>query len=329
MLGGTFDPIHQGHVALARAALECARLDLVLVLPAAEPPHRGQPGASADDRLEMCRLALAGEERIAVSDLELRRPGASYTVDTLRALRVERPGDELHLILGWDAARDLRAWKELDEVLRLARLVIVDRPGLPRATAADLHQAGIDAARATICQQTTPNVKASDVRRGLAQGNPKALAGRLEPAVADYIRGKDLYGGKMPESSQISPRRLAELLVCAAEAKQAWDPVIIDLAGKTTMADYMVICDGETDRQLRAIAEEMIDQARSRRIRPLSASGLDATAGWILLDFDSVLAHVFLPGERSYYDLEALWQAGSQQRKHRKAALEGEDNGIV
>ncbi len=329
MLGGTFDPVHRGHVVLARAALKCARLDLVLVLPAGEPPHRGQPKASAADRFEMCRLALAGEDRIEVSDSELRRPGASYTVDTLRGLQAERPGDELHLILGWDAARDFRSWREWDEVLRLARLVIVNRPGLPGPSLQDLRASGISPRRALICRQSTPDIRASDIRRHLARHEGEPAADGLAPPVAAYIREKHLYGGDMPESPELPSRQVAELLVSAAESKQAWDPVIIDLAGKTTMADYMVICDGETDRQLRAIAQEMIDQARERRIRPLSASGLDAAAGWILLDFDSVLAHVFLPGERSYYDLEALWQAGSQHRRERKAALEDEDNAIV
>jgi ribosome-associated protein len=106
---------------------------------------------------------------------------------------------------------------------------------------------------------------------------------------------------------------LAEMLVSVAEDKKAWDPVIVDLRGKTTVADYFVICDGETDRQLRSIADAMVERARAEGIRPLAVNGLEE-ATWILLDFDSVLAHVFLPGERAYYDLEALWAAGEKQR---------------
>ncbi len=103
------------------------------------------------------------------------------------------------------------------------------------------------------------------------------------------------------------------MLVSAAEEKKAWDPTIVDLRGKTTVADYFVICDGETDRQLRSIADAMIERARDEGIRPLAVDGYDA-ATWILLDFDSVLAHVFLPGERAYYDLEALWAASERKR---------------
>jgi ribosome-associated protein len=114
--------------------------------------------------------------------------------------------------------------------------------------------------------------------------------------------------------STLSPQALADLLVSAAEDKKAWDPVIVDLRGKTTIADYFVICDGETDRQLRSIADSMVERAREAGVRPLAVAGYEG-ATWILLDFDSVLAHVFLPGERAYYDLESLWVASEKKRE--------------
>jgi ribosome-associated protein len=113
--------------------------------------------------------------------------------------------------------------------------------------------------------------------------------------------------------STLSSIALAEMLINAAEDKNAWDPVIIDLQGKTTVADYFVICDGETDRQLRSIADGMVERARSEGVRPLAVNGYEE-ATWILLDFDSVLAHVFLPGERAYYDLETLWTEAEKNR---------------
>jgi len=125
-------------------------------------------------------------------------------------------------------------------------------------------------------------------------------------------------GNKIPSES------LAELLLAAAESKKAWEPTKVDLRGKTTVADYFVICDGETDRQLRAIADEMIERARGEGVRPLAVDGYQEAAGWILLDFDSVVAHVFLPGERSYYDLESLW-AVSQRRRRVKPVSDGYD----
>lgn len=191
VLGGTFDPIHLGHLALAEEARRCAGLDQVLLVPAAEPPHRPRPTASAADRLEMCRLAASGRPWLDVSDIELRRPGPSYTLDTLRALRRERPQDELYLILGWDAARELGHWKGPDEVMELARVVVVDRPGLRGPTRADLELAGIDPDRALLCHARTPAVEASEVRRLLEEGGP--LDSLVDPAVEAYLRSRGLY----------------------------------------------------------------------------------------------------------------------------------------
>ena len=112
ILGGTFDPIHLGHLAAAHAAMDCADLDRVIFIPAAVPPHRPATAADASDRLEMTRLAIGGEKRFDVSDVEIRRAGVSYTVDTLRELHRLYPKDELFLILGWDAAKLFSTWRE-------------------------------------------------------------------------------------------------------------------------------------------------------------------------------------------------------------------------
>ena len=117
--------------------------------------------------------------------------------------------------------------------------------------------------------------------------------------------------------SGLTPLQLARLLKKAAVDKKAWDCVVIDVRAKTSLADYFVVCEGETDRQVRAIADAMVDAAKQKEMRPLGVDGYD-DAGWVLLDFDSVLAHVFLPGERSYYDIESLW--GTAQKRRRKAS---------
>ena len=112
----------------------------------------------------------------------------------------------------------------------------------------------------------------------------------------------------------LTPLQLARVLRGAAVEKKAWDPVVIDVREQTSVADYFVICEGETDRQVRAIADGMVEAARAKQVRPLAAVGYE-DATWILLDFDSVLAHVFLPGERSYYDLESLWAPAAKRRR--------------
>lgn len=191
VLGGTFDPIHLGHVTLAREALVCARLDRLLLVPAGIPPHKHAASAAAGDRLEMCRLACANLPDIEVSDVETRRDGPSFTVDTLRSLQAEQPDAELCLVLGWDAARLLPAWREPQRVLELASLVLFRRPGVPGPSDDDLRAAGIDPARAVLCATATPEVDATEIRRRAAAGEP--LDGLVPPAVAGYIQAHGLY----------------------------------------------------------------------------------------------------------------------------------------
>jgi nicotinate-nucleotide adenylyltransferase len=183
ILGGTFDPIHEGHLAAARAALDCATLDRVLVVPTAVPPHRPPAVAGPQDRLEMARLATAADDRFEVSDIELRRKGASFTVDTLRELHRRQPDDELFLILGWDAAKLLGTWRDPDEVRRLAQVIVVTRPG---------SGSPAPASEMILCERPTPDISGSALRRAIAHGEP--LGDRVPEAVARYIAEKGLYG---------------------------------------------------------------------------------------------------------------------------------------
>lgn len=191
ILGGTFDPIHVGHLAAAHAALECERLDRVMFMPSGVPPHRGRAVAGASDRLEMCRRAIAGEPRFEVSDLEVRRGGASYTVDTLRELAPQHRGDELYLILGWDAAKLFATWHEPAEVRSLASVIVVTRPGSGPPTEAELEEAGLGRS-ASLCEHETPDISASELREQIARGED--VGDCLPPAVERYIAERGLYG---------------------------------------------------------------------------------------------------------------------------------------
>ena len=192
VLGGTFDPIHMGHVEVAKAAMECARLDRVLFVPSAQPPHRAAAEASAEDRLAMSRLAVDGDSRLEVSDVEVKRGGKSYTVDTLQELHRSLPDDELFLILGWDAARLFRTWHQPEGVSGLASFVIVGRPGMPPPKQAELKLAGLDPDRVVVCLLPTPDISGSELRRAIAAGI--SVAGKLPPAVEGYIAVHHVYG---------------------------------------------------------------------------------------------------------------------------------------
>lgn len=131
VFGGTFAPIHNGHLRLAVAAREQLRLTEVRFVPAAQPPLRRAPAVRAARRLRWVRLAIAGQRALRVDDRELRRKGPSYTVDTLMSLRAEYPRTPLCLLLGQDAVRQLPRWREWRRLPELAHLVFFHRPGRP------------------------------------------------------------------------------------------------------------------------------------------------------------------------------------------------------
>ena len=131
VFGGTFDPVHFGHLILAEQCREQGRLDEVLFVPAPRPPHKPQPSARFDQRVEMLALALAGNPVFRIDEIEKDREGPSYTTDTLAELRRRRPGDEFWLLVGSDTVRDLHLWYEPRRLVEMAGLLVMDRPGSP------------------------------------------------------------------------------------------------------------------------------------------------------------------------------------------------------
>jgi nicotinate-nucleotide adenylyltransferase len=193
IMGGTFDPVHNGHLAAARQLPGIADLDQVWLMPNATPPHRtAAPVASAEDRMRMVELAVAGQPGLHSSRFEVDRGGISYTIDMIRALAREYPGQRFALLLGSDAALQIRSWHEADALLDEASFVIFNRPETTLAPQT-LHELGFAPARSRIVHLDTPAIAAHQVRDRLARG---ASIDDLVPAVvADYIRTHELYRG--------------------------------------------------------------------------------------------------------------------------------------
>ena len=129
ILGGTFDPIHFGHLRPALDVAEQLDLDCLRLIPCAVPPHKAQPYATAQQRVAMLQLAIKNDERFVVDDRELHREGPSYTVDTLVSLRQEFPENPLYLLLGTDALVSIQTWHNWQQLLDLAHIVVMQRPG--------------------------------------------------------------------------------------------------------------------------------------------------------------------------------------------------------
>ena len=187
VFGGTFDPVHVGHLAIANAALESVPLDRVLFVLARRSPlkERG-PVAPEEDRLRMLELAVAGEPRFAVSQIELDREGPSYTVDTLERLAGD---DHLFLILGSDAIADFPRWKDPDRIAKLATLVVADRPGAP-ARLGDAPIVAFDAPRLDISSR--------ELRARAARG--LSLRYLVPEPAWKHIEARHLYRGEGPTS---------------------------------------------------------------------------------------------------------------------------------
>jgi nicotinate-nucleotide adenylyltransferase len=129
IFGGTFDPIHYGHLRTAFEMLQALRFGEIRFVPGGDPPHRGETHAAAELRYEMVRVAIAGQDGFSIDDRELRRDGPSYSVDTLLSLRAELPAVSLGLIVGMDAFLGLASWHRWDEILGLAHIIVAHRPG--------------------------------------------------------------------------------------------------------------------------------------------------------------------------------------------------------
>jgi nicotinate-nucleotide adenylyltransferase len=194
VFGGTFDPVHLGHLASAEEAAYRLCLPQVLFVPAQHQPLKGAaPRASAADRLAMLRLAVADNPCFDVSTAELDRPAPSYTVDTLRALRAAHgPACELYFLLGVDAANTLADWREPAELLRLARLVVMTRSDVRQPDWAVLRALAPDAAqRVALLAVPDIDLSSSDLRRRVAAGEP--IRYQVPEPVRAYIEEHGLY----------------------------------------------------------------------------------------------------------------------------------------
>lgn len=191
ILGGTFDPPHYGHLILAELAAEGLALDCVLFVPAADPPHKGALRASAEHRTAMVERAIAGNPRFSLSRVDLDRPGPHYSVDMLHLLRAEHPQAEFVFLIGGDSLHDLPTWSRPNELIALARLGVMRRPG----SAPDLArlERDIPGIRARVDWIDGPQIEisASDLARRVSAG--LSIRYQTPDAVRTYIEEHRLY----------------------------------------------------------------------------------------------------------------------------------------
>jgi nicotinate-nucleotide adenylyltransferase len=193
VFGGTFDPVHLGHLSIARQARERTGAEATWFVPAALAPLRDPPLATSEDRLELLRAACAADAVASeeVLDIAVRRGGVSYTADVMDALRAEHPDRELAVLVGADAARTVNRWHRAADLLRAEHFVIVNRTGPPPLDAGEVASLGYADGRTTLVTIDSPDISASEVRERIATGG--SLRGLVPDVVASLITAKDMY----------------------------------------------------------------------------------------------------------------------------------------
>ena len=224
--GGTYNPPHIGHMRAAEYAIEALSLDRLLLIPTGVSPHKEMAsGASSADRLEMLRLSAAGLEKAEVSDIEIRREGRSYTVDTLRQLKAENPGAERVLRMGTDMFLSFLSWREPEQIMKLATLAVFFRGEKGEQTKIEAQKLSLESlgARVELVENPVTAISSTDLRRMLVFGCADPF---LLPGVDAYIRERGLYGtGKNRKNlsmeeleaevvALLNPNRVAHVLGC-------------------------------------------------------------------------------------------------------------------
>ena len=212
LFGGSFNPIHNGHLIVARAVAERLRLSRVVFIPSSpSPPHKANAElADAADRLEMVRLAIAGESGFEVSDLEVRQGGVSYTIRTVESFRQAAADQTLHWIIGGDTLPELHTWYRVRELVERCRIVTAVRPGfeVPDLSAIQrvLSPEQVQRLMADVLPTPRIDISATDIRRRVAEG--RSIRYLVPEAVRQYIEQRGLYrqGGSTASGGSCSPR---------------------------------------------------------------------------------------------------------------------------
>ncbi len=318
LFGGNFDPFHYGHLNSMLSVAEFFELNEVRVVPACVSPLRVQTqGSSAQQRLEMLTRGISGHENLIKIDMqEIERGGVSYTIDTIRAL--ENEDDRLMLIIGMDQFSKFDQWKDFDQILTKADLIVTSRPGMElpytledwpvavRSLVADhdQHQAVLKTGRSIYFFQLA-DVEASgtEIRRKVRFN--QSIHGLVPPGVEEYIREQKLY-----ESVQRNIGDFEKFTAfCAGilNEKGGINVQSYDLRERQGPSEFTLICSGTSTRHASALADHVVKEVKKEYgVWPESIEG-QSEGRWVLVDYGALIIHVFYDFVRQEYRLEDLW----------------------
>jgi len=320
LLGGSFNPAHDGHLHISRLALRRLQLDEVWWLVSPQNPLKPTTGmVPFVERLEGAARVAAAERRIRVSNIEagLR---STYTADTIQALRRRFPCTRFVWLMGGDNLAQLPYWKRWQDIVRSVPLAVFDRPGTAlRALAGKAAQRfarariPLTAARrlasmappawvffhTTLDPRSATRIRSERLLQTLTEKKPEVTAVAIATANANATT---IAPGAPRRRQRLPAPELLRRVIDSLEDGKAEGIVTIDLAGKTTIADYMVVASGRSSRQVVALADHL-EQTLPGRI----ATEGKAQGDWVLIDAGDVIVHIFRPDIRAYYNLEKMW----------------------
>lgn len=327
LFGGTFDPIHLGHINSASQILEKLELNKLIVMPANRSPSRlvEDSNVEARLRLEMVKRAFNNIKNIEVSDHEIERGGVSYTIDTISSVLKMYPQAELFLIIGLDQFLSFHTWKDYQEILKKVQLVVTSRPGYEfnfpdvpcleglisevanKGNTIDEDDLEIQLKTGKVVHLLTlkdVDVSSSEIRQKMRAG--ETVNHLLSKEVMGFIEAEKLYPpvADILDNVEEFTKNCAKIL----DDNKALNIVAKDMRGEERPMEYVLITSGTSRRHATAIAEKLVRQVRKDyQLHPLSVEGSEE-GQWIVVDYGPLMVHVFYDFTRQEYQLEQLWK---------------------
>ncbi|MGE0761892.1 MAG: nicotinate (nicotinamide) nucleotide adenylyltransferase [Bdellovibrionales bacterium] len=319
IFGGNFDPFHNGHLNSLETVAQALRLARIRVIPAFQSPLRNPvQGLSPEQRVALVRHGIGEHDALAIDEREIRRAGVSYTVDTVHELRKEAPNETLFLIIGMDQFENFDQWKDFSEILQNADLVVTSRPGMELPQSLEAFPGGLRpfvqkfARKMTLLksgrnihfvQLNDLEVSATEIRKRVRDGY---MINDLVPsAVAEYIGKHNLYKNF---SSQIGDfERFTRMCVKWLQSKGAVNAQAYDLRAANGATEFTIIASGTSTRHTSALAEFLTREIKNQMgVWPQGLEGV-GEGRWVVIDYGSLIVHVFYDFLRQEYRLEDLW----------------------
>jgi nicotinate-nucleotide adenylyltransferase len=323
IFGGSFNPPHMGHVACLSTVQKKAGLDKIVVIPTCQSPLKTQvEGPTPEQRLEMVKLALQGfGNQFEVDDQEIKRGGTSYTIDTIKQYRKKIDAENLYLIVGADHLDLFNGWKEYKTLLKEVNIIFTTRPGFEIPSSKDQLPAYLQEVILeydfNFMELTTGrniqfvripdvDISASELRKKIRTARP--IDKFLPLSVESYIKNNRLYANLKEKIRDYE--KFTEFCAHQLFAKKAIQVRGFDLRNMSALSEFTLVTSGTSTRHTSSLAENLVQAVKDEyRIHPQSLEGLDE-GRWVVVDYGSLIVHVFYDYVRQEYNIERLWRDG-------------------